>query len=89
MGKLDSKVAIITGGASGIGEEMVNLFSKEGAITIAADINDEVLKKVNKKECVHGMKLDVASDDEWASVAKEVNDTFGNIDILVNNAGIS
>ncbi|WP_376947927.1 SDR family NAD(P)-dependent oxidoreductase, partial [Agromyces sp. NPDC057679] len=40
MGKLENKVAIITGGASGIGEKMVDLFSKEGAIVIAADINE-------------------------------------------------
>ncbi|MBS4207084.1 SDR family oxidoreductase [Bacillus sp. FJAT-50079] len=89
MGRLDHKVAIITGGASGIGEGIVDLFSKEGAIVIAADINDEALEKVSQKENVYGMKLNVASDEQWAAFAKEVNDRFGTIDILVNNAGIS
>lgn len=89
MGRLDNKVAIITGGASGIGEGMVDLFSKEGAIVIAADINDEALEKVSQKENVYGMKLNVASDEGWETFAKEVNDRFGKIDILVNNAGIS
>lgn len=89
MGRLDNKVAIITGGASGIGAGMVDLFSSEGAIVIAADINDEALEKASQKENVYGMKLNVASDEGWAAFAKEVNDRFGKIDILVNNAGIS
>lgn len=89
MGKLDNKVAIVTGGASGIGESMVDLFRQEGAIVIAADINEEALERANQKENVHGMKLNVASDDDWKALAKEVNDRFGKIDILVNNAGIS
>jgi len=89
MGRLDNKITIITGGASGIGERMVDLFSQEGAIVIAADINDEALERASKKENVHGMKLNVASDEEWKAFAKEVVDRFGRIDILVNNAGIS
>ncbi|MDQ6600455.1 SDR family NAD(P)-dependent oxidoreductase [Bacillus salipaludis] len=89
MGRLDQKVAIITGGASGIGERMVDLFSQEGAIVIAADINEAALEKASQKENVYGMKLNVASDDDWEALAKEVNDRFGRIDILVNNAGIS
>ncbi|MFF0842224.1 SDR family NAD(P)-dependent oxidoreductase, partial [Bacillus velezensis] len=87
MGKLENKVAIITGGASGIGEKMVDLFSKEGAIVIAADINEAALEKASQKENVYGMKLNVASDDDWAALTKEVNDRFGKIDILINNAG--
>ncbi|MGN7385995.1 SDR family NAD(P)-dependent oxidoreductase [Sporosarcina sp. SAFN-015] len=89
MGRLDNKVAIVTGGASGIGASMVDLFSQEGAIVIAADINDEALEIASQKENVYGMKLNVTSDDEWEVLAKEVFDRFGKIDILVNNAGIS
>ena len=89
MGKLDKKVAIVTGGASGIGERMVDLFAAEGAIVIAADINEEALERASQKQNVYGMKLNVASDDDWAALAKEVNERFGKIDILVNNAGIS
>lgn len=89
MKRLDNKVAIITGGASGIGERMADLFSSEGAIVIAADINDVALEKVSQKENVIGMKLNVASDEDWKALAKEVNERFGRIDILVNNAGIS
>ncbi|WP_077328843.1 SDR family NAD(P)-dependent oxidoreductase [Virgibacillus siamensis] len=89
MGKLDNKVAVVTGGASGIGEYMVDLFSREGAIVIAADINEEALKAASQKENVYGMKLNVASDEEWKAFAKNVKDRFGSIDVLVNNAGIS
>ncbi|AZV45138.1 tungsten formylmethanofuran dehydrogenase [Peribacillus asahii] len=89
MGRLDNKVAIITGGASGIGERMVDLFSQEGAIVIAADINEAALEKASQKENVYGMKLNVASEADWEALTKEVNERFGKIDILVNNAGIS
>lgn len=89
MGRLDNKVAIITGGASGIGEGMVDLFAKEGAIVIAADINEKALEKASQKENVYGMKLNVSSDEDWEILAKVVNERFGKIDILVNNAGIS
>ena len=89
MGKLQGKVAIVTGGASGIGEGMVDLFVAEGATVIAADINEEALAKASEKENVHGMKLDVSSDEGWATFAKEVKEKFGSIDILVNNAGVS
>lgn len=89
MKRLDNKVAIITGGASGIGESMADLFAQEGAIVIAADINEAALEKVSQKQNVYGMKLNVASDEDWKLLAKEVHDRFGKIDILVNNAGIS
>ena len=89
MNRLLNKVAIITGGASGIGESMVDLFSQEGATVIAADINEAALEKANQKENVHGMKLNVSSEDDWKQLLKEVKERFGRIDILVNNAGIS
>lgn len=89
MGRLNNKVAIITGGASGIGESMVDLFAQEGAIVIAADINEAALEKASQKQNVYGMKLNVASDEDWQALAKAVNERFGKIDILVNNAGIS
>lgn len=89
MGKLDGKIAIVTGGASGIGEGMVDLFQAEGATVIAADINEEALERASEKENVHGMKLNVASEEDWATFAAEVKEKFGSIDVLVNNAGIS
>jgi len=87
--RLQDKVAIVTGGASGIGEKIVDLFSEEGAKVIAADINEEALARADQKANVVGMKLDVSSDDAWTKVAKEIKERFGTIDVLVNNAGIT
>ncbi|WP_223555024.1 MULTISPECIES: SDR family NAD(P)-dependent oxidoreductase [Lysinibacillus] len=89
MGRLSNKIAIITGGASGMGAAMAKVFAKEGATVIAADINEENLAKISELENVEGMKLDVSSDDNWAVVTKAVADKYGRIDILINNAGIS
>lgn len=87
--RLANKVAIITGGASGMGERMVQLFSQEGAQVIAADINELGLEKISKLPNVTGMKLNVSSEEDWSNLLKKVKERYGKIDILVNNAGIS
>ena len=89
MGRLDNKITIITGGASGMGAAMAKLFAAEGATVIAADINEENLAKIAELDHVEGMKLDVTSDEEWAALTKAVVDKYGRIDILINNAGIA
>lgn len=89
MTRLKNKIAIVTGGASGMGAAMLELFIKNGATVIAADINEENLAKIGELENVIPKKLDVSSDENWAQVVKEVKEQFGRIDILVNNAGIS
>lgn len=89
MKRLENKVAIITGGASGMGERMAHLFSEEGATVIAADINESALEKISQFDNIHGMKLNVASEEDWQHLLKEVKERFGKIDILINNAGIS
>ncbi|HLR15001.1 MAG TPA: SDR family oxidoreductase [Bacillota bacterium] len=89
MGRLANQVAIVTGAASGIGAGIVDVFTREGATVIAADINEEALQETSKNEHVHGMILDVSSDENWESLTKGVLEKFGKIDILVNNAGIS
>lgn len=89
MGRLSGKIAIVTGGASGIGKAMVELFQKEDATVIAADINDSTIAEISKLENVHGYKLNVASDEEWKVFSQKIKTEFGRIDILINNAGIS
>ncbi|WP_042352647.1 SDR family NAD(P)-dependent oxidoreductase [Bacillus massiliigorillae] len=89
MGRLENKVAIITGGASGMGAAMAKLFAGEGATVIAADINEANLAKIAELDNVEGMKLDVSNDENWAELTKAVVDKYGRIDILINNAGIS
>src|SRR5699024_7771779 len=89
MGRINDKVAIVTAGASGIAEGIVDLFAKEGAIVIAADINEEALQKADKKDKVHRIKLNGASYESWKSLTDKGKEKFRQIDILVNNAGIS
>lgn len=94
MGKLSNKVTIVTGGASGIGEETSRLFAKEGATVIVADFN--VNKAVEVAESIVnnggkalGLKVDVANKTSVELFVKKVIDTYGKIDVLVNNAGIT
>ncbi|MGM8365730.1 SDR family NAD(P)-dependent oxidoreductase [Virgibacillus sp. W0181] len=89
MARLDGKVAIITGGASGIGAEMATMFTGEGATVIAADINQDALDKISENENIHGMKLDVSAEEDWQSLVEKVVNDFGKIDILINNAGVT
>lgn len=89
MGRLENKIALVTGGASGMGEFMVQLFKKEGATVIAADINEKALESIKGQDNIYGMKLDVSSDDSWKELTANIIEKFGRIDILVNNAGIS
>lgn len=89
MGRLDGKVAIITGGASGIGARMAKLFKKEGATVIAADRSEKALDSINHLDSIHGMKLDITVEEDWKRVIEEVKKEFGKIDILINNAGVT
>lgn len=89
MGKLDNKIALITGGASGMGKRMTELFVEEGAYVIAADINKDLLDLVSQHDSVEGKVLNVMSEDDWKKAVDEIIADHGRIDILVNNAGIS
>lgn len=93
-GRLEGKVAIVTGGAFGMGAETAKLFAAEGAMVAIGDIlEDEGPKRVQEIEAAGGkalyQKLDVTSDAEWANFVKQTQGAFGKIDILVNNAGVS
>lgn len=85
MGRLNGKVALITGGAKGLGQAMAELFAKEGAIVYAADMADLEYTVEN----VHGVKLNVTDVAQVQEVVKTISEKHGNIDILVNNAGIT
>lgn len=92
--RLQGKVALITGGASGFGEGMAKLFAKEGAKIVIADLNDNAAAKVvgeiekagGKAASVHA---DVTKRTEVAAMIKAAVERFGRLDILCNNAGIS
>ncbi len=94
MGRLDGKVAIITGGAMGIGRGTVELFAAEGAKVVLGDINEEAGTAVVRAVAAAGgeatfMKLDVTSEADWRRVVDETVKTYGKLTVLVNNAGIS
>ncbi len=90
MKRLEDKIAIITGGASGMGEMMVKLFVGQGAKVVAADINEAALnEKWGNNENVMTLKLNVALDEDWKEAVDKVIETYGRIDILINNAGIT
>lgn len=94
MGRLDHKVAIITGAAGGMGKADALLFAKEGAKVVITDIQDEKIQAVAKEITDHGggavaLTQDVTSEEDWARVTETALTQFGKIDILVNNAGIS
>ena len=93
MGRLDGKVAIITGAARGNGEGAARVMAKEGAIAVLTDVLDKVHETAQSiKEQGHqavSFKMDVTSVDEIKQVVQKVLDQFGKIDILVNNAGIA
>ena len=94
MGRLDGKVAIITGGAKGQGAAETELFASEGATVIFGDLLDEEGKQVEAKVAELGgvaeyVHLDVTSDDDWQRAVELAETKYGKVDILVNNAGIS
>ena len=90
MGRLDGKVALITGGARGMGESHVRAFAAEGARVVFGDVLDDKGKAVASSlgDSVRYIHHDVTSEEEWASAVACAVETFGKLDILVNNAGV-
>jgi 3alpha(or 20beta)-hydroxysteroid dehydrogenase len=89
MGRLDGKVALITGGARGQGAEEGRLFASEGATVVLTDVLDEDGEKtagdIDGASYAH---LDVRSEPEWEAVVADVIARHGGLDVLVNNAAI-
>ncbi len=93
MARLEKKVAIITGGGSGIGRASAILFAKEGAKTVVADCNVEAGKDTvgmikKKDEEAIFIKTDVSNTDDVIQLIGGTVKTYGRLDILVNNAAI-
>ena len=91
--RLEGKVAIISGGARGMGAEEARLFAREGARVVIGDVLDEEGRQVEAEineaggECVF-VRLDVTSEDAWAEAVAMAVSRFGKLDIVVNNAGV-
>ncbi|MCE2392840.1 MAG: glucose 1-dehydrogenase [Proteobacteria bacterium] len=94
MGRLDGKVAVITGAARGMGAAEARLFADEGARVLLADRRDEegreVCAGIDRAHPGRALyaHLDIRSEADWASAVEQAVQAFGGIDVLVNNAGI-
>lgn len=90
MGRLDGKVAIITGGAGGMGKMHGKYFIREGAKVVIADLESSDGKNVADELGENAMfvAFDVTDESSWESLVKETEDKFGPVNVLVNNAGI-
>ena len=90
MGKLDYKVAIITGAAQGMGAMHARKFAEEGAKVVVTDLNEEAGKALVEEigENAVFMKLDVSKSANWEEVIALTEEKFGPVTVLVNNAGV-
>lgn len=90
MGRLDGKVALISGGARGMGAAEARLFAGEGAKVVIADVLDEdgiqVAKEIGK--AARFVHLDVTKEGDWDAAVGVATSEFGKLNVLVNNAGI-
>ena len=92
--RLEGKVALISGGARGMGAEEARIFAREGAKVIIGDISEGEGKAVKAQIAEAGgqalfVRLDVTEESDWTNAVNQAVSRFGKLDILVNNAGIS
>jgi NAD(P)-dependent dehydrogenase (short-subunit alcohol dehydrogenase family) len=85
--RLEGKVAIVTGGASGFGKGIATKFVQEGAKVLIADLSANAGQTVSQELGCAFSVADVAKRDDWERLLKEAVDTFGRLDVVVNNAG--
>ena len=90
MGRLDGKVALVTGAARGVGAEVARLFVREGAQVLLADVRDEPGEAVASSlgAAAAYQRLDVRDEAAWAAAVAAAGDHYGPVDVLVNNAAI-
>src|SRR3974390_2391502 len=91
MGRLDGKVALITGGGRGMGKSHVRHFVAEGAQVVFGDVLDDrgasVAAGLGERDCRY-THHDVTREDDWAAAVALAVEVFGKLDVLVNNAGV-
>lgn len=88
MGALDGKTAIVTGGTSGIGERIVEVFVEEGAHVVVAARRQEEGQKLERRLGVHFIRADVSSEPDVKAMVDLALKLFGRVDCLVNNAAV-
>jgi len=92
--RLDGEMALISGGARGMGAEEARIFAREGAKVVIGDISEDDGKAVEAQIAEAGgqalfIRLDVTQEADWAKAVDQAVSSFGKLDVLVNNAGIS
>jgi 3(or 17)beta-hydroxysteroid dehydrogenase len=89
-GRVEGKVALVTGGASGLGAASVRMLVREGARVAITDLNEAGGQALAKElgEAARFWRLDVTREEDWISVVDAVLATFGRLDVVVNNAGM-
>jgi 3-oxoacyl-[acyl-carrier protein] reductase len=89
--RLENKVALVTGGASGFGRGICELYAREGAKVAVVDVNEAGAKEVARElgNQAIGLRCDVRSGPEVAQVVRQAIEAFGDLEIVVNNAGVS
>jgi len=87
MGKLDGRVAIVTGGAQGIGKAIADKLAGEGATVVIADLDGDGAERA-APESGAGMQVDISSEDDVRRLVDDTVSRFGTLDVLVNNAAI-
>lgn len=90
MGLMDKKLAVVTGGAQGIGEAICRRYVEEGARVVIADLNEDLAKETAKKlgSNAYAVRLDVANKQNVVEVVDYIWNEIGPIDVWVNNAGL-
>lgn len=86
-GRLDGKVAIVTGGGGGFGKGIAEKFVAEGAKVLIVDMNEEVGKKTAGEIKAEFIKGNVTERKSWEEILKVADEKFGKLDVIVNNAG--
>jgi NAD(P)-dependent dehydrogenase (short-subunit alcohol dehydrogenase family) len=89
MGRVEGKVAFVTGAASGIGAATVRRLCAEGARAIALDVQTELGAQVADEAGAEFLELDVGDADGWDRVAEHIRSVYGRLDVAFNNAGMS
>lgn len=86
---ITDKVAIVTGGASGIGEAITDLYVKKGAQVAVIDMKEDIADIEHHKDNVYGFKCDITNTKQVEDTVNAIKEKFGKIDILVNSAGVA